>query len=225
MRRSLCINEGRRQSVRTPQPPGATALQAYLRSAISTNFTNERRFFGRTKRVHLKMELNRKKNARKNLWIVPPQSGRDADVASLAALPHLRRFPARGAGARGPGLLASPAALLSGRRPRCLAALSAVAAAAAIFFVSRRIPTRVRNLLAKFCEILVYKVIASHSRKPKIRNMNQKFSKLAKGGPELNSDRGRRRRRRSSSVLLVGCLTLKISSSLPSSVLFSPFFS
>ena len=130
-----------RQSVRTPQPPGATALQAYLRSAISTNFTNERRFFGRTKRVHLKIELNRKKNARKNLWIVPPQSGRDADVASLAALPHLRRFPARGAGARGPGLLASPAALLSGRRPRCLAALSAVAAAAAIFFVSRRIPT------------------------------------------------------------------------------------
>ena len=45
---------------------------------------------------------------------------------------------------------------------------------------------RVRNLLAKFCEILVYKVIAPHSRKPKIRNMNPKFSKLAKGGPELN---------------------------------------
>ena len=45
---------------------------------------------------------------------------------------------------------------------------------------------RVRNLLAKFCEILVYKVIASHSRKPKIRNMNPKFSKLAKSGPELS---------------------------------------
>ena len=45
---------------------------------------------------------------------------------------------------------------------------------------------RVRNLLAKFCEFCVYQVIASHPRKPKIRNISPKFSKLAKGGPELS---------------------------------------
>ena len=44
---------------------------------------------------------------------------------------------------------------------------------------------RVRNLLAKFCEFSVYKVIASHPHKPKIRNISPKFSKLAKGGAEL----------------------------------------
>ena len=44
---------------------------------------------------------------------------------------------------------------------------------------------RVRNLLAKFCEFCVYKVIASHPSKPKIRNMSPNFPKLAKAGAEL----------------------------------------
>ena len=61
-----------------------------------------------------------------------------------------------------------------------------ISSASAVMNLLPYVRSRVRNLLAKFCEILVYKVIASHSRKPKIRNMNQKFSKLAKGGPELS---------------------------------------
>ena len=59
---------------------------------------------------------------------------------------------------------------------------------------SRNLPTtfimlwkisRARNLLAKFREFCVHKVIASHSRKPKIRDMSPKFSKLDEGGAEL----------------------------------------
>ena len=38
-----------------------------------------------------------------------------------------------------------------------------------------------------FCEYCVYKLIASHPCKPKIRNKSPKFSKLAKGGPELSN--------------------------------------
>ena len=49
--------------------------------------------------------------------------------------------------------------------------------------------SRVRNLLAKFCEFCVYKVIVSHPSKPKIRNMSPKFSKLVKGGAELKDKR------------------------------------
>ena len=45
--------------------------------------------------------------------------------------------------------------------------------------------SRVRNLLAKFREFYVYKVIVSHLSKPKIHNMSPKFSKLAKGGQEF----------------------------------------
>ena len=44
---------------------------------------------------------------------------------------------------------------------------------------------RFRNHLAKFWEFCVFKVIATHSRKQQIRNFSPKFSKLAKGGPEL----------------------------------------
>ena len=48
---------------------------------------------------------------------------------------------------------------------------------------------RVRNLLAKLWEFCVYKVISSHSRNPKNRNISPKFSKLAKGGPDLSHDK------------------------------------
>ena len=51
---------------------------------------------------------------------------------------------------------------------------------------SHNVINRVRNLLAKFLEFFVYKVIASHPCKPKMRNMSPKFSKIAKGGPELS---------------------------------------
>ena len=49
---------------------------------------------------------------------------------------------------------------------------------------------RVRNFFAKFLEFCVYKVIASHPSKPKIRNMSPKFSELMKGGADLNHDKG-----------------------------------
>ena len=45
---------------------------------------------------------------------------------------------------------------------------------------------RVHNLLAKFREFCVYKVIASHPCKPKMRNMSPKFSKLAKAVRSLH---------------------------------------
>ena len=50
------------------------------------------------------------------------------------------------------------------------------------------ITTRVCNLHVKFWEFCVYKVVATHSRKPKDCSMSPKFSKLAKGGRELRNN-------------------------------------
>ena len=44
---------------------------------------------------------------------------------------------------------------------------------------------RPRNLCYKFGEFYVYKLIASHLRRQKLRNYHTKFTQLITGGPEL----------------------------------------